>query len=750
MRIAVDQFRGELPRLASRALPDGYAEAAQSARLLSADLQPWNNNLFVLDLPKTGIINAVHLMFRQFWLHWTQAELAAGQVSVDVALGAVPADVTERTYFTGTIGGPRVTNVERATTGGTGGTYPYGSYLLGVTAPVDAPFIDALIYINDYSQRSYDDGSTIAAWTVSDPAFVTQSAIAGNPAPSYQITYPGGVATAKYMFAPFEVQALPGFAIRYDVNGLAPFAGTGNKLIFGADIDGDGIYVSVSQSNGLSIGTITAWAGGTAVIVSNSPSGITLPSAAFHQVTVFADVRGAETIVTVEIADPTGAVISSGTATVPKLPKGIYAGIVNDGAPFSYTFNFDNFRTYEAVDAAAQSARSYAYTYVNAFFEEGVPSPLSATVTVTDGEAVLVSNINDPSPSEITDRGLVKKYLYRAATSDSGTQLQFVDEISIGTTTYTDTKTDAQLGEVLESDLYELPPVDGFSILSLPNGVTVMASKNQVCPSVQNRPHAYPLIYRLTTAYRIVALGNIDTNIIVATEGGIQIVSGTDPSRLSMSDPLLPQGCVSKRSLSSLRGFGVMYASQNGLIGVNAVGGASVVTEEVISEREWKLLNPASIIAATHDDRYYGFYDNGTTQGGFIFDPKQGGNGWSWLDFHAQAVFNDPLADALYLVIDNELYQWDGAAPSRPYRWRSKLYQLPRAANLRACQVRASDYSSLTLRLFENGVQYYTRAVTSEMEFVLPGMGVTRFQFELAGTARVNSVQFAEDMEELL
>lgn len=745
MLIAVEQFKGELPRSASRALPDGYAEAAVNTRLLSADLQPWRDNLFVLDLPKVGIINAVHLMFRQYWLHWTTSELAAGQVSVDVVLGAVPADASERTYFTGTIGGPRVTNVVGATVPGSGGTYPYQSYKLGVTAPTVAATVNEGLFLGGFKKSAFYDGSSLGAFTVSND--VTIDGAVGNPAPSFKLNTPFGGPAAS-ITQQTSNGSLESFAYRFDVRNIGVFFSSDILFSFGCDSAGNGFAVQIDQSitigNAIAPGMVGT---GTFSPVSKAASGVFGAGGGFVRVTVVAQVVGENTQIAVSILNSAGTLIGQSSATVPGKPRGENVTYFNGGSNFNYAINVDNIVNF---DGGYESlATNYVYTFVNVFDEEGAPSPPTPTIGYGLGETIQVSGIADPSPTDVTERGIVKKYLYRAATSDSGTQYQFVAEIAVGVTSYTDTKTDAQLGEPLESELYELPPVDGFSIISLPNGVTVMASKNQVCPSVQNRPHAYPLVYRLTTANQIVALGSIDTNIIVATEGGIQIVSGTDPSRLSMSDPLLPQGCVSKRSLSSLLGFGVMYASQNGLVGVNAVGGASIATESVISEQEWQRLNPSSIIAATHDDRYYGFYDNGVTQGGFIFDPKQGGNGWSWLDFYAQAVFNDPRTDSLYLVIANELYKWDGAATSRPYRWRSKLYQLPRGANLRACQVRASDYINLTLRLYENGTLFYTRAVTSDMEFVLPAVDVTQFQFELAGTSRVNSVQFAEDMDEL-
>ena len=62
----------------------------------------------------------------------------------------------------------------------------------------------------------------------------------------------------------------------------------------------------------------------------------------------------------------------------------------------------------------------------------------------------------------------------------------------------------------------------------------------------------------------------------------------------------------------------------------------------------------------------------------------------------------------------------------------------------------SADYEDLQLTLYADGAPWLTRAVTSATEFVLPDrLAQASLEIELAGTSRVQSVEVAEEMEEL-
>ncbi len=393
---------------------------------------------------------------------------------------------------------------------------------------------------------------------------------------------------------------------------------------------------------------------------------------------------------------------------------------------------------------------NYVYTYVNEYGEEGPPSPVSDTIQFPDGGSVVLTFDDAEQPNYNLENGVSFKRIYRAATANGVTSFLFVDEIPFEDTTYIDTKEDFELGEELQTVDWDLPPTDGKGVIALPNGVTAMFSKNQLCPSVINRLHAYPVAYRLNFDSNVVAIAPIDTSVVVATETYPYLVVGSDPSQMSSAKFEQRQACVSKRSMVSIRNYGVIYASPDGLVAINGAGGITLITDAYFSREEWQELEPETIVAFAHDDRYYAYYGDG--EGGFCFDPRKGGNGLTFLSEWFRTGYSDPKTDMLNLVAeDNELYIWDDLenATKLSFDWTSKNFRLPRAGNFRAYQVRAESYANLTFRFYSNGVLVHTQAVTSEAEKVMPPNTTTYTEVRLTGTDRVWQVQCSEEMEEL-
>jgi hypothetical protein len=127
MRIAVESFRGEAPRLTPRALPDNAAQVAINTRLQSGDLETWRGFLETKALQNAA---ATIYLLNDEWLSW--------ESDVDVARGPIPGDTTYRTYLTGPdeYTEPRFTTYSLATTGSE--PFPVATRPLGVPGP-DAP-----------------------------------------------------------------------------------------------------------------------------------------------------------------------------------------------------------------------------------------------------------------------------------------------------------------------------------------------------------------------------------------------------------------------------------------------------------------------------------------------------------------------------------------------------------------------------------------------------------------------------------
>jgi len=131
MHIRLRNFSGIAPLLGTHNLPDNMAQVAINARLRGGELQAWDNRLKVIALEQAGVLRTIYKFSSTIWFAW--------DASVDVVKGPVSGDTTNRTYFTGTTGGPRVTNETLAVAGA--GGYPRTSYKLGVPAPTTAPTV---------------------------------------------------------------------------------------------------------------------------------------------------------------------------------------------------------------------------------------------------------------------------------------------------------------------------------------------------------------------------------------------------------------------------------------------------------------------------------------------------------------------------------------------------------------------------------------------------------------------------------
>lgn len=650
-----------------------------------------------------------------------------------------------------------------------GGVLTWGERTLSTTIPPSTAVIriamlatkvgggDTDAYIDAISMSAADatvtyDGTSLSAFTVSSnvggsrPRIVEVDAVVGNPASS--ISMRSDSATA-YFYRNFGADG--SVQIIYKQH-LRKHSANWGSIVIMAQPSGTGSAILFDRANTtISLMNRTGWEGtSNGVKVSDLATGLSYASTDWLEVTV--------TVNSVDSNNANCILRVTNVATSAVLVDDVDFDIQVYGTTFGNTSlsTTDTAKSYvdnivftaSAASIADDTTRltNYVFTWVGGpeGADESAPSPVSETVTLPDGASVAVTTSTDRPD----DRNVLYKRIYRAVTGSTTTEYQLVAQIDWDEATYVDTKTDDELGGILQTVDWDVPPDDMQGILALPNGIMMGFAKNQVCPSVQNYPHAYPELYRLNTDTPIVAIGAMDTSVVVATEAYPYLVIGSDPAALSMSKFEQRQGCVSKRSMTTIQGYGVVYASPDGLVAVSGAGNLSVITDQYFSRKEWQAIVPSTIVAVVHDDKYFGFYNNGSP-GGFIFDPFANGNGFTWLNFGAQCGFSNPIDDKLYFVVSDIIREWEGAATKRSYTWKSKLFLMPRAANWRAAQVRAADYTSLTLRVDVDGVQIHNAAVASSTEFVLPPNSGTRVEITLSGTSRVYSVEIAEDMDEL-
>ena len=394
----------------------------------------------------------------------------------------------------------------------------------------------------------------------------------------------------------------------------------------------------------------------------------------------------------------------------------------------------------EPSPATTQESRAYVWTWVNKEagyeFESG-PSAPSAIVDVMDGQSVGLSSF-ESAPSGYT---VTHKRIYRTV---NGVYL-FVAEITAATSTYTDTKLNDELSEELPTTNWLPPPATLTGLINMPNGVMAGFVGQDVYLCDPYHPHAWPLEYVQTVDYPVVGLGRMDTTLAVLTKGTPYFIQGATPDTSVVVKSDLEQACASKRSIVSTNGV-VIYASPDGLIMLTP-GGSKMITENYFTRAQWQAyFVPTSIHAYSHDLKYVGFYNNGTTSGGFIYDLTS--NQFILHDIYVTAGFTDLMRDQLFVTsADRTIKKWLGGS-AKSYTWRSKKFTLPEVAGFNCAQLEAETYP-MTAKFYMDGTLFHTQTVASRDMFRLPVAMGRDFEVQFEGSSEVFAFSVAQSPEEL-
>lgn len=437
-----------------------------------------------------------------------------------------------------------------------------------------------------------------------------------------------------------------------------------------------------------------------------------------------------------------------------QVPRMTYAGLATSGgAPYPsgyYTLGVPaptGIPTATLAGTANEDAlvlsRAYIYTYVTAKGEEGPPSPASSVVDWQDGQSVTVSGMGTAGPAG--NYNITKKRIYRLNVTDSGAYYQFVDEVTVATDSYSDTVADSSLGEVLPSADWDPPPSSMAGMGAHPAGFLFGYQQNELCLSEIGYPHAWPIIYRLTTEYPIKAVVCFGQNLAVLTDGTPYVAAGIDPQAMQLDRLEQTYPCLSHRSAVDM-GYAAAYASSMGLVVISGQG-ARVVSLDVLTPEQWRDLNPLSMHAYRWQSFYVCFYDNGTTQGGFII--SMDGSDYAELDFYADAGWYDKETGDLFLLIGSIVYQWEGASTRLAYTWKSKLFRYPVPVNLAIGRIIAEAYP-VHLKVWADGALKYDKDVSVGTPFYLPaGYLAYDYEFELSGDNEVTGIELAQSIDEI-
>ena len=652
---------------------------------------------------------------------------------------------------------------------------------LGMPAPTVAPTLQVNVNPAADTAVSYTDNgdefatSWIGAGILPGNREAGQDNANGNPAPCYRILELG---TPVWMYRDFGVADKTSIEFQSDFF-FEP--GTGNwQCGFAIDNDnaGSGARVQVGTN-----GTTAIFQIGTGVLwdtdwIASSRTTIALNASIWYtmKVTTTRNTDGTTTLT---------ATIFNGVTQVAQMTahqswvKGGYFGLTAHLTTDPQATRYDNIIVSGSgsvsPDVPINTATSYVYTFKGANDWESAPSPASKTILRPDGTSVTVTTPTSHGYS--SDYGIDTKVIYRSVSGASGDVFLLVDEIPLAQADYIDTLDDSVIstpGTPLATLDFDLPDPDMEGVIPLPNGAMAGFVRNQLCFSEIGYPYAWPIKYRLPTDTKIVAIRNIDNTIIIGTEAFVYTASGNDPATYSMSQPGEAQACVSKRGMTYVDGYGVVFPSPDGFqVCAGSAGNVRNATELIFTKQQWEALNPSSIIATVYDGVLFFWFDGSTPDSGYALDTKQSGFGLIRLSHHVTAAYVDPLTDSLYEVMDVNsepveallpvastaptitaltIFKFDAHATNRiRYQWRGKLHLLPFPGTMHFARVDAEDFTNLVLRIYGDGTLIDARRVTSNRAFRIhtEGAAYDSYEAELVGTSRARTLQVSQTVAEM-
>lgn len=319
--------------------------------------------------------------------------------------------------------------------------------------------------------------------------------------------------------------------------------------------------------------------------------------------------------------------------------------------------------------------------------------------------------------------GMTKR-IYRSAGTNATYQL-VVDNIAVGTTTYSDTILDSLLlGDELISDGWQPPPVGLTALAALPNGALVGVSGASVYFSEPYQAHAWPNAYQFGMGVTAVGLATFGSTVVIGTLGKPYIADGVEPASVTLQavDSVWP--CLSKRSMVSV-GDGVLYVTGQGLAYVGS-SGPKIWSQPYYSHDEWEVLEPSSMVCAAAESKIFVRYKITEEEDSHIlvFDPREPMAALTTLDIESQELYADPRNGSLYVVDTVQVNQYDAGVGNRlAYDWFSKEYELPTPVNFGAARV--EFVNEMTAADIAAAQAVYDAAVAANIAVIAGGAGAT-------------------------
>lgn len=655
MRFA--KFLGYAPKSAPELLADMAAQVSVNVKYYSGDLLPYRAPVVIGNVGRNGVLQAIYPMRNPAdptdlkWLSWLG--------DVDVATTTALDTDEQRIYFTSD-GVPKVTNYDLAVTGGP--PYPVAAYDLGVPLPDTKPVATASAAASIATSSYARDAGNIATIVTATPHllktgyYVSVSDFTGTDPETFNI------ATAQ-----ITVLSPTSFSYYSAGSTMSASDSTGRVSLAGNTLARNYVYTYVTPwgEEGIpSPPSDTIYVReGQSITITSLPNAPPAGNNFIHGIRLYRTVTGTSGTSYFRVKTiwfPLATTSASRTANLVTLTvasnHNLLAGdeIKTSGIAFGGVPD----TSYDVTDVVVETViDDYTFTY----FAAGADKALTATTAGT-----LYWDTAEPE--------VVSSRFYTSST--------FVDDFNV-----------AGLSLGLDSIDADMPDPEMQGIITAQNNMMVGFVGNQVCFSDINRPWSWPIKYRMTLEYPIVALAAVGGQIAAMTTKFVYRISGSSPSSMSSDRADAPFPCLSKRGVLNV-GYGVVFPSFGGLAVFQSGGGLAFVTKVIHDWDTWPVsLDPSTLVAAFYAGKYFGSH----SAGAFIFEQEEKTGGF-FTDVSANfsAAFYDSVTNRFYYISDTSgtLTEWDAVTePLLPLEWKSKVLVTKGYMNFGAARV-VADYAT--------------------------------------------------------
>lgn len=392
---------------------------------------------------------------------------------------------------------------------------------------------------------------------------------------------------------------------------------------------------------------------------------------------------------------------------------------------------------------------AYICTFVDSFGHESVPSVPSTIVDIPTNLVFTVDLTFVAENLPDTHVGDAKRYIYRAAFDGSTSAWQYVGEVGLAATSWTDTVAFGAEAEELVSTDWSPPPALK-QMVPVASGFVAGFHAHYLCYSETYLPHAWPEAYRFPLKFPIVGLKPTSNGLLVATTGKPYWAFGADPASAVPVEIDANYPCLSANSLVDMGGY-VMYATHDGLVAVSG-NEARIVSDQYIDRFTWlRDFAPAQTVAFAFEGNY--IFSVGADW--WLFNPNENG-GFCRLASDVMPVAPTALRQAYYdalrdttVLLDTSGRCFDVVSQQgTTFVRRSRTFETP-PASFGVGRVLSTAYP-VQMRVQSGPVEtLYT--VADERPFRLAGGNrYTTWAIELEGSGRITAAGIAQSPQEFI